>query len=71
MDEADRANEEIERGLAEALRIQRQRTAVALPESDECHDCGAELEPHRRAYGICVPCKVARELRDRFRATGV
>ena len=71
MDEADRADTEIQYGLAEALRIQRQRAADEARDAEYCLDCGDTLESHRRPYGLCVQCKVEREIRDRRRAVGL
>jgi len=70
MDEADRADSEIEYGLAEALRIQRQRAEEELRHLVRCIDCYEPLEAHRRPYGLCVPCKALREVRDRRLAAG-
>jgi hypothetical protein len=71
MDDADRADTEIEHGLAEALRIQRQRAEDEMRNLVRCIDCDEPLESHRRPYGLCVPCKVEREIRDRRRAVGL
>lgn len=63
MDDADRAQIEIERELAASL--ERARRAVrARP--DRCIDCGEELPEHRREWELCVPCAEDRERLDRL-----
>ena len=68
-DDADLAQAQIEADLERALAL---ACAPARPERrfSHCHDCSEPLEPHRQTSGLCVPCKAAREVRDRQWATG-
>lgn len=59
MDDADRAQERIEADLAAAIEAARGIPARAVRET--CCDCAEDLEAHRVAYGICVPCQTRRE----------
>lgn len=58
MDDADRAGIEIERE-EERMRLSiasRPHTWAVV-----CVECGADLEPHRREFGLCIDCAEARE----------
>jgi RNase P subunit RPR2 len=66
VDDADRAQVAIERGIASALANHQQPTAWRLT----CRDCEEPLMPHRQQYGICVDCQAKRELNSRLNATG-
>ena len=60
MDDADRAQIEIER-QDEALRY---RLSLGVGKSTwaaACVECGDELHPFRREYGLCIECAMARE----------
>jgi RNA polymerase-binding transcription factor DksA len=57
MDEADRAQLEIERATEWALRGRRQIRTYAL----SCGDCGEVLPEHRREFGVCLECAELRE----------
>ena len=58
MDEADRAQERIERELAANLAAALEQSSKA---SDQCGDCGVLLPIVRRPYGRCIHCAAARE----------
>ena len=67
-DDADRADEQIQRDLDAAIAAAR---AIQAQGADHCGDCGRLLMPHRIEYGRCVDCQREREQMQRFRATGV
>lgn len=67
-DDADRADEQIQRDLDAAIAAAR---AIQAPDADYCADCGKRLATHRREYGRCVECQRDREQRQRMRAVGV
>lgn len=58
MDDADRANIEIERGLESAISAAR---GIKPRWRTHCVDCGEHLEEHRRQYGMCILCKEQEE----------
>jgi len=62
VDEADRAQIEIEREIANALNRARK---VIRTRSDRCIDCGDELPEHRQEWELCVPCAEDRERLER------
>lgn len=53
MDEADRAGPEVERHLAEAIRLNRRELAPGKP--GECDLCGQHSM--RLVDGACAPCR--------------
>lgn len=62
MDDADRAQIEIER----AEERHRYQLAIGAGKSVwalVCVECGVELEPHRREFGLCIECARSRERR--------
>jgi predicted amidophosphoribosyltransferase len=67
-DDADRADEQIQRNLDAAIAAAR---ATQATKQDHCADCGIPLLPHRMEYGRCVPCQMDREAQQRMRAVGV
>lgn len=68
MDEADRAEEHIEKELEMAIRAARGIPGTRYqPQRSHCPDCGDTLPEHRRAYGVCRPCQELREARGRWR----
>lgn len=68
MDDADRAEEHMERELDMAIRAARGIPGYRfVPLRSHCPDCGYTLEAHRRAYGVCRPCQELREARGRWR----
>lgn len=68
MDDADRAEEHMDRELEASI-----QTARGIPGTryqatrTHCPDCGCKLPEHRRAYGVCRPCQELREARGRWR----
>ena len=68
MDDADRAEEHIEKELEMAIRAARGIPGTRYqPQRTHCPDCGDTLPEHRRAYGICRRCQEIREARGRWR----
>ena len=68
MDDADRAEEHIEKELEMAIRAARVVPGTRYqPQRTHCPDCGDTLPEHRRAYGVCRPCQELREARGRWR----
>lgn len=68
MDDADRAEEHIEKELEMAIRAARGIPGTRYqPQRTHCQDCGDTLPEHRRAYGVCRPCQEIREARGRWR----
>lgn len=63
-DEFDRAQdlEEKERQIAILQHASRPKEQPR----DDCADCGADLEAHRKPYGTCIECQTARENRERL-----
>jgi len=57
MDEIDRANREAEEHLARSL-LNHSPATPTFPPSDECIDCGADVEQERRQMGayLCAEC---------------
>lgn len=53
MDDADRAQEDIEIMQSAALAL---RTMPDWAYRSHCRDCGERLEAHRRPYGRCIGC---------------
>lgn len=68
MDDADRAQIEIERAQQEAI-----DKALLLDQKHRltCDTCGHELAWHRRPRGRCVECQEEKEKRQRMAAWGV
>ncbi|WP_295450948.1 hypothetical protein [uncultured Thiodictyon sp.] len=60
-DDADRAQEMIERTLEEAIRVA--RGPGRSLRGTHCQDCGDALAPHRRPYGRCIECQERAEHR--------
>jgi RNA polymerase-binding transcription factor DksA len=72
MDEFDRATEEEERFVTEAIRnASRGRVQQQLPDG-ECKTCGLDVEPKRYAagYAYCMACQTAWEARSKMFRTG-
>lgn len=65
MDDADRAQVEIERGLEAAIAAAR---GIVPTPGLRCRACTEPLVEGRRVYGICVDCQ--RDL-ERMQQTGV
>lgn len=66
MDDADRAEEHIEKELELAIRAARGVPGPPIWLHTRCQDCHEPLLEHRRAAGICVPCLELREARWRW-----
>lgn len=65
MDDADRAEEHIEKELEAAIQAARGIPGTRYQATrTHCPDCGCKLEAHRKAFGICIKCKTIREERD-------
>ena len=62
MDDADWAQIEIER-QEEALRYRLSLGAGKSTWAVVCVECGDDLHPFRREYGLCIECATARERR--------
>lgn len=68
MDDADRAEEHIEKELEAAIQAARGIPGTRYQATrTHCPDCGSSLETHRRAYGICRHCQEIREARGRWK----
>ena len=68
MDDADRAEEHIEKELEMAIRAARGIPGTRYqPQRTHCPDCGDRLPEHRWSYGVCKPCQELREARGRWR----
>lgn len=71
-DLVDDAQAQIERDLERSLgHVLAAAEPSRASHATHCRDCGEDLEPHRKPWGLCVPCKSIREARDRQRAVGV
>ena len=68
MDDADRATDQIERELADAIAAAR---GIAPRWRSHCDQCGEPLAEHRRERGRCMECQERLELRLRTMAAGV
>lgn len=68
-DDADLAQGHIEAEIERALAAH--KPPAHTRQHSHCLDCGEPLEPHRRSWGLCVPCKSDREHRARMMAVGV
>lgn len=62
VDEADRAQIEIEREQSRLLESARRVHRVY---SNRCLDCGDSIPEQRQQYGLCVPCAEDRERLER------
>ena len=62
-DDADRASDYAERELERI--IKRSQSQARSLYRLACVDCDEPLIPERRMYGLCVPCKTKREMRDK------
>lgn len=67
-DEADIANDEVQRSLDIALGARPK--CPTTPHEGPCIACGEEVEPQRAAlgYGMCIECATTREYLTRGRA---
>ena len=60
MDEADRAQAQIDADLARAIDLARPATAWAI----HCRECDEPLPEHRQSWGLCIDCAQRREARE-------
>ena len=72
MDDADRAQVEIERQAEATIAAARAAVDKALADNprSHCDTCGHELAWHRKPRGRCVECQEIRERRMRQMALG-
>ena len=68
MDDADLAEERMERDLELAVQAAR---GVQPQYALHCDDCGEPLAAHRQPYGRCVRCQAKREAAVRRGLVGV